>query len=779
MRRINIPVKFSIIIFLGVTLGAVSIIYPVRDRRHPGQIVQTTGVVAGEFTGSGPGYPRVAMQSQRGDETNTYLDRAALGDVFMVNGYMPLNDLQYVKSKNPNIKVMAFIGSFCGIRLPIEEDPEHGFNYTKCDTDPVFHEKWFFDCELYDWLAENDGWLYSETGEHYVGFVARDGTHLNMFCMAEGCPVDGQGKSLAEFYSELINSMIFQNSFGYEKVDLWDGTMMDCAGDMSWTIDAYNDGNEPDFNRDSIGDDFDPNMKTEMISFFQKVRQYAGDMNAFLVNSVQWGQQYLNGFQIENTLRRGSWNCPGGNPECLWQTNMFYTFLNGNGHGYLTVEDLYYDEPFRVGMPHIGWSCGTEEAPAACCNGQQCEEGETPMASDLIEFNRYKRFAIGTVALGDGYLSFNWNNSGSHAHTEAWPIPENYNGLPGTPHYLGQALNDCKVVEDDGLLTACRELEPGSIKVYRRDFEDGIVLVNPSDSEKIVNLEDDYKVLDVVEYFTVSGGSVISQVAIPAFDSIILLREHTPEIQAISDQIISEGGEITVPFVATDEDCPAGDCLTFSWSSEPTADGFGTISDNGDGTGNLVFNPDYLSADEYQITVTVSDNSSSPHHSNTKFTLSVSNTNRPPSLLDVEDKTIHEMDNLEFNIIATDQDLDDALTLSAEDMPLNAIFVDNGDRTGIFTWQPNINQSGVYLVTFTVMDNYGYSDSIEVQIDVEDGVADCSPNWQCTDWSICLNSLQYRTCTDLNNCGTDAGKPTEVETCDSTPPAGVSDLRAE
>lgn len=42
----------------------------------------------------------------------------------------------------------------------------------------------------------------------------------------------------------------------------------------------------------------------------------------------------------------------------------------------------------------------------------------------------------------------------------------------------------------------------------------------------------------------------------------------------------------------------------------------------------------------------------------------------------------------------------------------------------------------------------------------------CTPSWQCTTWSDCINEQQTRACTDLNDCGTNEGKPPEVQTCE-------------
>jgi hypothetical protein len=43
----------------------------------------------------------------------------------------------------------------------------------------------------------------------------------------------------------------------------------------------------------------------------------------------------------------------------------------------------------------------------------------------------------------------------------------------------------------------------------------------------------------------------------------------------------------------------------------------------------------------------------------------------------------------------------------------------------------------------------------------------CTPSWSCTDWSQCVNNQQTRTCTDTKNCGKDTGKPNETQSCDS------------
>lgn len=46
----------------------------------------------------------------------------------------------------------------------------------------------------------------------------------------------------------------------------------------------------------------------------------------------------------------------------------------------------------------------------------------------------------------------------------------------------------------------------------------------------------------------------------------------------------------------------------------------------------------------------------------------------------------------------------------------------------------------------------------------------CTPDWQCSSWSVCSDGNQTRTCADNNDCGTTEGKPSESQSCDTPPP---------
>jgi len=46
----------------------------------------------------------------------------------------------------------------------------------------------------------------------------------------------------------------------------------------------------------------------------------------------------------------------------------------------------------------------------------------------------------------------------------------------------------------------------------------------------------------------------------------------------------------------------------------------------------------------------------------------------------------------------------------------------------------------------------------------------CTESWSCGSWSTCSNSIQTRTCTDANACGTIVNRPSLTQSCDSTAP---------
>ena len=84
--------------------------------------------------------------------------------------------------------------------------------------------------------------------------------------------------------------------------------------------------------------------------------------------------------------------------------------------------------------------------------------------------------------------------------------------------------------------------------------------------------------------------------------------------------------------------------------------------------------------------------------------------NEPPFFVDVPDADeVDEGGSYQLVVVADDPNEDDVLVLTMNDLdgtlPEEAVFVDNEDRTGTFTWEEiNFEQAGVYHVVFFVTD---------------------------------------------------------------------------
>ncbi|PKK81977.1 MAG: hypothetical protein CVT49_16060 [candidate division Zixibacteria bacterium HGW-Zixibacteria-1] len=171
-------------------------------------------------------------------------------------------------------------------------------------------------------------------------------------------------------------------------------------------------------------------------------------------------------------------------------------------------------------------------------------------------------------------------------------------------------------------------------------------------------------------------------------------RPDPPVLATIGSQSVAEGHTLVVDVSATD---PDGDSLTLSAENLPTNAGF---SDNGDGTGSFAFSPDFTQAGVYNATFIVSDGALADSEI---VAIEVTAVNAYPVLVSIGSQSVAEGDTLVVGVSATDPDGDN-LILSAENLPTNASFDDNGDGTGSFAFSPDFTQVGVYNVTFIASD---------------------------------------------------------------------------
>lgn len=77
------------------------------------------------------------------------------------------------------------------------------------------------------------------------------------------------------------------------------------------------------------------------------------------------------------------------------------------------------------------------------------------------------------------------------------------------------------------------QMQRGSLNAWRRDFEGGLVLANPSSSRLTVGLQAVYRKIKGHQAPAVNDGSLVARVTVPPKDGLVLLRPTTsPEITA-------------------------------------------------------------------------------------------------------------------------------------------------------------------------------------------------------------------------------------------------------
>ncbi len=233
-------------------------------------------------------------------------------------------------------------------------------------------------------------------------------------------------------------------------------------------------------------------------------------------------------------------------------------------------------------------------------------------------------------------------------------------------------------------------LREGDSSFYRRDFDNGLVLLNYTNTARSVSLGGTYKRLSIPGSDVWDGASISSE-TVPPYDARILLKtNHPPVLNPIPHSYINEGQELIFNVTAADPD--DRDTLTYSVSGLPGWASFDTA------TGLFRGTPDYNQAGDYAVTFTVTDAGGLTDIESTIIT--VNNVNRAPDLPPLRNITMYEGQPLTISLNGSDPD-GDPITYLAIPLPEGA---DLNPNTGVFNWTPDFDQAGIYPITFTVSD---------------------------------------------------------------------------
>ncbi len=215
-----------------------------------------------------------------------------------------------------------------------------------------------------------------------------------------------------------------------------------------------------------------------------------------------------------------------------------------------------------------------------------------------------------------------------------------------------------------------------------------------------------------------------------------------PDLVAIGDLVISEGEALNVALSASD---PDDEIPILSIEGQPA---FLTLTDNQDGTGNLLISPGFNDAGSYNVTVQAHDPTGLVDQET--FLLTVIDANGPPLVTVLSNIIIEEGSSTEIQVSASDPD-GEVPVISASDLPPFVVFSDNGNGTGSILIEPDFNEFGVYNFTIRATDATGLYNEKSVRLQVTE-ITD-APEWVVTGETSNANCLNENGSISLNVSG--------------------------
>lgn len=255
-------------------------------------------------------------------------------------------------------------------------------------------------------------------------------------------------------------------------LDKWDGIMYDT---VDATIERYNLNGGIDIDADGLTDKNDVvNKKWQegMALLFKNTRNELKNKIILINgNSLDSYQPDINGRMFES----------------------FPAHWEGNGSWEATISAYLKKLPKKNIKPQV-----------YVINGNT---GNTGQVSDY----RKMRFGLTSTLLGDGYYSF---DHGDQDHGQTWWYDE-------FDIKLGQAQSDAYNL----LQKSDKEIKPG---LWRRDFENGISLVNSTgETKKYVFLNEEFEKIKGAQDKKINDGSKINWIKLKPMDGVVLLKINT------------------------------------------------------------------------------------------------------------------------------------------------------------------------------------------------------------------------------------------------------------
>ncbi|NJK39435.1 MAG: hypothetical protein HC835_19800 [Oscillatoriales cyanobacterium RM2_1_1] len=170
-----------------------------------------------------------------------------------------------------------------------------------------------------------------------------------------------------------------------------------------------------------------------------------------------------------------------------------------------------------------------------------------------------------------------------------------------------------------------------------------------------------------------------------------------PSFTSVAPTSATQDAAYTYNIVTTDPN--TGDVLTVAGTILPS---WLTLTDNGDGTATLTGTPTNADVGATSIELQVQDLANAT--ATQAFTLTVANVNDPPSFTSVALTSATQDFAYTYDIVTTDPDTGDVLTITGTTLPSWLTLTDNGDGTATLTGTPTSANLGANNVALEVQD---------------------------------------------------------------------------
>ena len=185
-----------------------------------------------------------------------------------------------------------------------------------------------------------------------------------------------------------------------------------------------------------------------------------------------------------------------------------------------------------------------------------------------------------------------------------------------------------------------------------------------------------------------------------------------PVLNDLPNRFMHYDTQLSVNVSAVD---PDGEPVTLTVTNLPA---FGSFTDNGNGTGTILFNNPSAAAQAVYPNITVKATDQHSGVATKVFQLTV-NANYAPILGTVPTTTINEHTTSQINIAVTNDNGTDNLTWTYSGLPAFASAVSTG-KTSQITLNPGYTDAGTYPVTVKVSDGVGGEDTKSFNIVIND-----------------------------------------------------------